>query len=325
MTRPATREQWRKALDELPRSSKIPAFYFAHGQTSLVWPASAGPPRLQVDIQKPNGPLVQFLKDFGPALLSKYTPKAIVVFSAHWETSGEALGAYLKAFQLTDYGDEDGSNPMLYDYYGFPQPLYDEVKFSSRGNTTLSNRIVELLNKARIKARTSPKTEPRGRDGRGFDGAGLDHGVFVPFINMFSPTFNDIPIVQVSINASLELDDEWALGRALDSLRSDGVLILAGGVPVHSFRELAAFSESTARPIFKEWCETILKASEIQEPEARKAALYALPKHAGFRVSNPREEHFIPLYVAAGAGEQGGSKILCSLYGAPTIAFGIEA
>lgn len=142
---------------------------------------------------------------------------------------------------------------------------------------------------------------------------------------MFSPTFNKIPIVQVSINSSLELDDEWALGRALDSLRSDGVLILAGGLPVHSFRERAAFSENTARPIFKEWSEAILKASEIQEPEARKDALYALPRHAGFRVSNPREEHFIPLYIAAGAGEQGGSRILCSLYGAPTIAFGIEA
>lgn len=178
---------------------------------------------------------------------------------------------------------------------------------------------------AGIKARTSPKTETRGKDGRGFEGAGLDHGVFVPFINMFGPTFNDIPIVQVSINSSLDLDDEWALGRALDSLRSDGVLILAGGLPVHSFREFAAFSESTARPIFKEWCEAILKASEIQEPKARKDALYTLPKHAGFRVSNPREEHFIPLYVAAGAGEQGGSRILCSLYGAPTIAFGIEA
>lgn len=93
MTRPTTREQWKKAIDDLPSSSKIPAFYFAHGQPLLVWPASAGPPMLKVDIQSPNGPLVQFLKDFGPALLSKYDPKAIVVFSAHWETSGEALGA----------------------------------------------------------------------------------------------------------------------------------------------------------------------------------------------------------------------------------------
>lgn len=40
----------------------------------------------------PNGPNARFLKDFGPALLQKYKPKAIVVFSAHWDTSGERLG-----------------------------------------------------------------------------------------------------------------------------------------------------------------------------------------------------------------------------------------
>ena len=40
----------------------------------------------------PTGPLATFLKDFGPALLSKYKPKGIVVFSAHWDTSGERLG-----------------------------------------------------------------------------------------------------------------------------------------------------------------------------------------------------------------------------------------
>ena len=40
----------------------------------------------------PKGPLATFLKDFGPALLSKYKPKGIVVFSAHWETLGERLG-----------------------------------------------------------------------------------------------------------------------------------------------------------------------------------------------------------------------------------------
>ena len=40
----------------------------------------------------PHGPLATFLKDFGPALLKKYNPKAIVVFSAHWETYGERIG-----------------------------------------------------------------------------------------------------------------------------------------------------------------------------------------------------------------------------------------
>ena len=40
----------------------------------------------------PRGPLAEFLRDFGPALLHKYKPQAVVVFSAHWETSGERQG-----------------------------------------------------------------------------------------------------------------------------------------------------------------------------------------------------------------------------------------
>lgn len=40
----------------------------------------------------PKGPLANFLRDFGPVLLEKYKPKAIVVFSAHWDTMGERLG-----------------------------------------------------------------------------------------------------------------------------------------------------------------------------------------------------------------------------------------
>jgi aromatic ring-opening dioxygenase catalytic subunit (LigB family) len=40
----------------------------------------------------PKGPLATFLKDFGPALLKKYKPSGILVFSAHWETANERLG-----------------------------------------------------------------------------------------------------------------------------------------------------------------------------------------------------------------------------------------
>jgi aromatic ring-opening dioxygenase catalytic subunit (LigB family) len=48
-----------------------------------------------------------------------------------------------------------------------------------------------------------------------------------------------------------------------------------------------------------------------------------LTTHRGFRRAHPREEHFIPIFVAAGAGEAGDSRILGAVYGAPTIAFGI--
>ena len=42
---------------------------------------------------------------------------------------------------VTDYGDE---NPLLYDYYGFKPALY-QLKFKSRGDATVSQRVVLLL------------------------------------------------------------------------------------------------------------------------------------------------------------------------------------
>jgi aromatic ring-opening dioxygenase catalytic subunit (LigB family) len=41
---------------------------------------------------------------------------------------------------VTDYGDE---NPLLMDYFGFQQELY-QLKFKSRGDAFLSQRIVDL-------------------------------------------------------------------------------------------------------------------------------------------------------------------------------------
>ena len=83
---PKTREEWLKALDELPSSpAKIPAFFFAHSS-----------PMMEIDMpgvpMSKSGALTQFLKDFGKLLIKKYNPKAIVVFSAHWDTDGTRLG-----------------------------------------------------------------------------------------------------------------------------------------------------------------------------------------------------------------------------------------
>lgn len=108
-----------------------------------------------------ESPFADFLRDFGPALLAKYQPKGILVFSAHWETEGEQLGTLRTAHPLapgprvdpifvsahysntivTDYGDE---NPLLMDYYGMSPELY-KLQFSSRGDATLSRRVLELF------------------------------------------------------------------------------------------------------------------------------------------------------------------------------------
>ncbi|KAG8858415.1 hypothetical protein FRB96_005300 [Tulasnella sp. 330] len=285
------KREWTTALDSLPSvsdgRSKIPAFYFAHGSPMLLreLKAAKGPMDGIMKSHGPRSPLALFLSDFGPALLQKYNPKAIVIFSAHWETKEETL--------VTDYGD---SNPLLFDYYGFER-------------------------EAGISARTTRKEESRGRDGRGFMGPGLDHGVFVPFKLMFGDSV-DVPVIQVSIDGSLAPEKNWALGKALNALRSEGILILSGGLTIHTFKDPTAWSESTANARVRGFSSAILDA--VRSPsDALQASLYALTKHSAFREAHPREEHFIPIYVAAGAGEDGAAKIISSQHGAPTFAFGV--
>jgi hypothetical protein len=100
---PRTQDEWRTALAALPTttSSGIPAFYFAHGTPILAMDEPRHHPRWgrdeAVTSMDSNGAIGRFLKDFGPALLDKYKPKGIVVFSAHWDAPGDRLGAYIVA------------------------------------------------------------------------------------------------------------------------------------------------------------------------------------------------------------------------------------
>jgi hypothetical protein len=59
------------------------------------------------------------------------------------------------------------------------------------------------------------------------------------------------------------------------------------------------------------------------KPNARKDALVGLTQHEGFRSAHPREDHLVPIYIAAGAGEDGGAHVLSGLYGCQTVAFGV--
>ena len=125
--------------------------------------------------------------------------------------------------------------------------------------------------------------------------------------------------------------------------REEGYLVLSGGLTIHNLRNPSAFAESTAGPLHKQFNQAIFDAlilpdvsqaiwtssrcpsanTNMQQPEARKQALFALTKHKGFRAAHPREDHFVPLYVAAGAGGNGSISVISAQYGAATVAFGL--
>lgn len=151
---------------------------------------------------------------------------------------------------VTDYGDE---NPLLMDYYGFPKELYD-ITWRSKGSKALSQRVVSAFRAAGMPARTTPTTEHRGEDGRPTHRKyhnGLDHGVFVPFKLMFPDTTGsfDVPVVQVSIGSDYTPEHEYEIGKAVKGLRDEGILVLSGGLTIHTFRDPSSFNEKTAKPV----------------------------------------------------------------------------
>lgn len=113
-SRPVNETEWRAALEALPvpptsatAPGRLPAFFFGHGSPTLLLDAKLNS-RFSgfEDLTGSSSRLARFLSDFGPALLRKYNPKAIVVFSAHWETLGETLGALITLALLSVSTDQ---------------------------------------------------------------------------------------------------------------------------------------------------------------------------------------------------------------------------
>ena len=134
-------------------------------------------------------------------------PKALVVISGHWEEDVVTI-------------QNNPAPPLLYDYYGFPPDTY-QIKFPAPGAPEVSARMAELLGAAGIPWKYDHE--------RGFD-----HGVFIPLKVAFPHA--DVPIVQVSLLASMDPAEHIKVGRALMPLRDENVLIVGSGMsyPQHA-------------------------------------------------------------------------------------------
>lgn len=199
------------------------------------------------------------------------TPKAIVIISAHWEAD---------EFMVTSQSHP----PLLYDYYGFPPHTY-EIKYNAPGSPALAAEIRDLLAEAGMPSRSETTR-------------GLDHGVFIPF-KLIYPDAN-IPIVQLSLKADLDPDAHIEAGHAIAPLRDQGVLIVGSGMSYHN---MTAYMRGRG-PVGAERFDTWLTQAVEDEPMARNEKLRHWADAPAARDAHPREEHLIPLMVAAGAAGQ---------------------
>jgi 4,5-DOPA dioxygenase extradiol len=199
-------------------------------------------------------------------------PKAILVVSAHWETT-------IPAVNVVEV------NETIHDFGGFPAALY-ALQYPAPGSKALADRVGALLAAADL-----PIIQDTQR--------GLDHGAWVPLMLMYPEA--DIPVVQLSVQSQLGPAHHLALGRALAPLREEGVLIVGSGSFTHDLSQFRLYREAVGHPepewvsTFADWFDNALKQGRIDDLLAyRRLAPFAARNH-------PSEEHLLPLYVALGA------------------------
>jgi aromatic ring-opening dioxygenase catalytic subunit (LigB family) len=231
-------------------------------------PHGGGPwPFVDVGFPKPDvDSLAEYLRSVRE--LPPEPPKALLVISGHWEEPAPTV--------MTS-----AAPSILYDYYGFPPESY-QITWPAPGAPALAERVRVLLEAAGVTALSDPD--------RGFD-----HGTFIPLKLTYPDA--DVPTIQLSLVTGLDPAQHIALGRALAPLRDEGVFIIGSGMTFHNLR---AFRDPRAVPVaetFDAW----LRETMAMEAEQRDSRLIAWERAPAARAAHPREEHLIPLMVAAGA------------------------
>jgi 4,5-DOPA dioxygenase extradiol len=209
----------------------------------------------------------RFLEQFGKSLQAK----AIVVFTAHWES------------EVLTISSSDEQYETIYDFSGFPKELY-QIKYPARGSSSLANKIAETMNHQGISVK---KDMTRG----------LDHGSWTLLRRLFPKA--DIPVVQISVNPFLLPEKQFEIGKALRGLEVEDVLVIGSGVSVHNLR-MIKWGQTTPESWaveFDDWLIDRIKSNDLD------ALLNyeSLAPHAQMAV--PRAEHFVPFYIAMGCAD----------------------
>lgn len=247
-------------------------------QPSLYIPHGGGPCFFMDDPQGIWSGMAAFLRAL-PSTLAE-PPRAILVVSGHWETAGLAVTASARP-------------PLVYDYYGFPAHTY-ALRYDAPGAPALAAEVAALLQAAGFAAALDATR-------------GLDHGVFVP-LKVIYPNA-DVPVIELSLERGLDPARHLAIGRALAPLREQGVLIVGAGMSFHNLRALGDPRATLPSQQFDAW---LAQAVELPA-QARTTQLVDWVAAPAARICHPREEHLLPLMVAAGASEAPGTRIYSQL------------
>ena len=199
-------------------------------------------------------------------------PTAIVCVSAHWYVNATAVTAMARP-------------RTIHDFYGFPQPLFD-YDYPAPGSAETAAAVIATVDPVWV--------------GADQDSWGLDHGTWSVLAHMFPDA--DVPVVQLSVDATKGPEYHVAVGAALAPLRNQGILVVASGNVVHNLRRVEFHRGAAGEP----WAYDFdARATELMCD--RPGDIAALVDHEAYDLAAPTPDHLSPLYYVAGLAAAAGT------------------
>lgn len=249
----------------------VPSLFLAHGS-----------PMIAIE----NNVYTDYLTKLGEQI----KPKAIVIFTAHWETPT----------LMVSYRDD--VYDTIYDFGGFPSELYT-IKYPAKGAKHTASMIMERFEKQGIAVK---KDSTRG----------LDHGSWTLLHRIYPKA--DIPVVQVSVNPTLPPVDQFRIGEALQGIGKEDILVIGSGALVHNLRMLN-WGQTSAEPWAVEFDDWIIDKVENKDLDSL-FKYETLAPHA--RSAVPRAEHLVPFFIAMGSGDPNSQgKVIHRFYDHGTLSY----
>ncbi|WP_455205785.1 DODA-type extradiol aromatic ring-opening family dioxygenase, partial [Kaarinaea lacus] len=233
-------------------TTTMPTLFIAHGGPPLAVDPVAG-------------------EDFRVWGKSLPKPKAILVFSAHWQGRDPIA-----------IGETSEHNELIYDFAGFQPELY-QLQYRAPGAAWLVEPVAELLGR---------------QDNVLLTERGLDHGVWVPFIHLWPQA--DVPILQLSMPYTFSDKALFELGEQLSPLRKQGVVIVGSGGLTHNLRQVNWQHQGPPYSWAVEFDQWVAETLSSYNYDALLNWQSVAPQA---KMNHPTPEHFRPVLIAAGAAQ----------------------